>query len=57
MPAHVVDLIGGGEWNRTDLRVMSRLTGVDSKGNKGLSSAESGKIPKNPQPPRNQILD
>jgi hypothetical protein len=46
---------GGGAWTRTtDLRIMSSEPPVADKEDKGLSSAESGKVPQNPQPPRNK---
>ena len=37
--------LGGGEWTRTtDLRIMSPATPVADKEDKGLSSAESGRL-------------
>src|SRR5208283_1564774 len=46
---------GGGGWTRTnDLRIMSCEPPVVDKEDKGLSSAESGKLLQNPQPPRNK---
>jgi hypothetical protein len=49
------DLIGGGAWTRTtDLRIMRPEAPTASKEDKELSSAESGKVLQNPQPPRNK---
>jgi len=46
---------GGGEWTRTtDLRIMSRPTGADSKEVQQDESADSGKVLQNPQPRRNK---
>jgi hypothetical protein len=51
----VADLIGGGGWTRTnDLRIMSPEAPIADKEDKALSSAESGKVLQNRQPPRNQ---
>src|SRR5215470_4644131 len=42
--------VGGGEWTRTtDLRIMSRPAGADSKHFQQDSSADSGKVEQNPQ--------
>ena len=49
------DLVGGGGRTRTyDLRIMSCQPAAEGKEDKELSSAESGKVLQNPQPPRNQ---
>ena len=45
---------GGGRTRTYDLRVMSSEPPVADKQDKGLSSAEPGKVLQNPQPPRNQ---
>jgi hypothetical protein len=51
----VIEEIGGGGRTRTyDLRIMSSEPPDVDKEDKGLSSAESGKVLQNPQPPRNQ---
>jgi hypothetical protein len=51
-----IEKVGGGAWTRTtDLRIMSRPSGTDSKELKQLNSADSGKLLQNPQPPRNKI--
>jgi hypothetical protein len=51
----VVEKVGGSAWTRTtDLRIMSRLPGDDSKEFQQDSSVDSGKLLQNPQPPRNQ---
>ena len=51
----VVEGFGGGGRTRTyDLRIMSRQPADDSKGFQQDSSADSGKVPQNPQPPRNR---
>jgi hypothetical protein len=50
-------LIGGGGWTRTnDLRIISCPPAVDSTQLKQDSSADSGKVLQNPQPPRNKNL-
>jgi hypothetical protein len=47
--------IGGGGRTRTyDLRIMSQSTESDSKQDQQVTSAESGKLLQNPQPPRNK---
>jgi hypothetical protein len=49
-----VEGIGGGGRTRTyDLGIMSCDPPMPSKEDTQLSSAESGKIPQDPQPPRN----
>jgi hypothetical protein len=46
---------GGGAWTRTtDLRIMSRPAVADSKQLQQDSSADSGKLLQDPQPPRNK---
>jgi hypothetical protein len=51
----VVEGIGGGGRTRTyDLRIMSPETLVASKEDKGLHSADSGKVQQNSQPRRNR---
>ena len=50
----VVEGIGGGGKTRTyDLRIMSSAPVGDNKADQQLSSAESGKVLQDPQPPRN----
>jgi hypothetical protein len=50
----VVETMGGGGRTRTyDLRIMSSEPPTAGKEDKELSSAESGKILQDPQPPRN----
>jgi hypothetical protein len=57
IPSEVVDLIGGGAWTRTtDLRIMSQKSAADSTQLQQDSSADSGKVLQNPQPPRNKKL-
>jgi len=54
----VVEEIGGGGRTRTyDLRIMSHPTGADSKQLQQDTSADSGKVLRNPQPPRNKKTD
>src|ERR1700719_1339764 len=56
IPSELADLVGGGRRTRTyDLRIMSRQTDTGSKGPQQDTSAESGKVLQNPQPPRNKI--
>ena len=51
--AEVADLIGGGGRTRTyDLRIMSSEPPVADKQDKGVSSADSGKVLQNPHRPR-----
>jgi hypothetical protein len=51
----VLDKIGGGGRTRTyDLRIMSSEPPVADKQDKGVSSAEPGKVRQNPQPRRNR---
>jgi hypothetical protein len=51
----VVEGIGGGGGTRTyDVRIMSPETLVASKEDKGLNSADSGKVQQNRQPRRNR---
>ena len=45
---------GGGRTRTYDLRIMSSEPPNADKEDKGFSSAESGKVLQNPQPPRNQ---
>jgi hypothetical protein len=45
---------GGGRTRTYDQQIMSPEPPVADKDDKGLRSAESGKVLQNPQPPRNQ---
>ncbi len=58
IPPEILQLIesngGGGRTRTYDLRIMSSEPPVADKQDKGLNSAEPGKVLQNPQPPRNQ---
>jgi hypothetical protein len=45
---------GGGRTRTYDLRIMRSELPAVNKEDKGLQSAEPGKVLQNPQPPRNQ---
>jgi hypothetical protein len=45
---------GGGRTRTYDLRIMSHPTAIESKQLQPDSSANSGKVQQNPQPPRNK---